>query len=107
MKKLVLMFVLLCATTLAVGQTASAAPVTTAPIFSVQRLALATGADYAFYSGAQAPAFPVKKEWQVGVFASYKLTSTLSLTGGTRLGVDSKQFDSKIGLRLLVWEGNK
>lgn len=77
------------------------------PLFSPQRLSLAVGADYAFYSGANAPKFPVKKEWQVGVFGSYKLTPTLALTGGTRLGVDSKQFDNKIGLRLLVWDGSK
>jgi hypothetical protein len=79
----------------------------TAPIFSPLRAAIAVGADYAFYSGSQAPVFPVKKEWQVGIFGSYKLTPTLSLVGGTRLAVDSKQFDSKVGLRLLVWDGNK
>lgn len=77
------------------------------PIFSPKRLSLAVGADFAFYSGASAPQFPVKKEWQTGVFAAYKLTPTLSLTGGTRYGVDSKQFDNKIGLRLLVWDGGK
>lgn len=96
---LVLAFVLTC-------PKAHAAAVS-APVFSPLRAALAVGADYAFYSGKDAPAFPVKKEWQVGIFGSYKLTTTLSLVGGTRFAVDSKQFDSKVGLRLLVWDGNK
>lgn len=78
-----------------------------APLFSPLRAALAIGGDYAWYNGKDAPAFPVKKEWQVGIFASYKLTPTLSLVGGTRYAVDSKQFDNKVGLRLLVWDGNK
>jgi opacity protein-like surface antigen len=76
------------------------------PLFSPQRASLAVGADYAFYGGKDAPAFPVRKEWQGGIFLSYKLTPVLSLVGGTRYGVDSKQFDSKAGLRLLVWSGS-
>ncbi len=75
------------------------------PIFSPKRASLAVGADYAFYSGSGAPVFPVKKEWQGGIFAGYKLTTNLSLIAATRYGVDSKQFDSKLGLRLLVWSG--
>ena len=85
--------------------TAPAETLQNVPLFSPLRASLAVGADYAFYSGAQAPAFPVKKEWQGGVFGAYKLTPTLALVGGTRYGVDSKQFDSKIGLRLKVWSG--
>lgn len=77
------------------------------PIFTPQRLALAVGADYATYSGASAPKFPVTKEFQAGVFAAYKMTPTLSLVAGSRYGMDSKQFDTKIGLRLLVWDGGK
>ena len=96
---LVLAFVLTC-------PKAHAAAVS-APLFSPLRAAVAVGADYAFYSGHDAPVFPVKKEWQAGIFGSYKLTPTLSLVGGTRYGLDSKQFDSKVGLRLLVWDGNK
>ena len=105
MKKVVVVLATLVLVFVACSQARAAA--VSAPVFSPLRAALAVGADYAFYSGKDAPAFPVRKEWQVGVFGSYKLTTTLSLVGGTRFAVDSKQFDSKVGLRLLVWDGNK
>lgn len=102
MKSLNFAAVLLC---LLAGS--AAAETVDRPLFSPTRLSLAVGGDYAFYSGANAPKFPVKKEWQAGVFAAYKLTPTLSLVAGSRYGVDSKQFDNKVGLRLLVWDGDK
>lgn len=102
MKSLVLTLILL-----SLAVVASAAELVDRPLFSPTRLSLAVGGDYAFYSGANAPKFPVKKEWQAGVFAAYKLTPTLSLVAASRYGVDSKQFDSKVGLRLLVWSGDK
>ena len=78
-----------------------------APAFSTKRLAVAAGADYAFYSGKDAPALGWKKEFQAGLFGAYKLTPTLAATGSWRYGLDTKQFETKVGLRLIVWDGSK
>ncbi len=106
MKKLLFVAALAVLAFAAVAQS-RAATIENVPIFSPLRAAVAVGADYAFYGGKDAPAFPVKKEWQGGVFGSYRLTPTLSLVAGMRYGVDSKQFDTKVGLRLLLWAGDK
>lgn len=90
---------------LLVATAVQAQTVPNVPIFSPLRASLAVGADYAFYGGKDAPAFPVKKEWQSGIFAGYKLTPALSLIAATRYGLDSKQFDTKLGLRLILWSG--
>ena len=90
---------------LALATVSQAQTVPDVPIFSPQRASLAAVGDYAFYSGSQAPQFPVKKEWRVGLAGGYKLTPTLALTASTRYGVDSKQFESTFGLVLRIWSG--
>ena len=97
---------LLCLSALLLTASAYAAT-SDLPLFSAKRAALAVGGEYAFYSGQDAPALNFKKEWQAGIFGGYKLTPTTSLTASLRYGVDTKQFETKVGLRLIVWDGAK
>ena len=97
---------LLCLSALLLTASAYAAT-SDLPLFSAKRAALAVGGDFALYGGASAPALPFKKEWQAGIFGGYKLTPTVALVASERYGVDTKQFETKVGLRLIVWDGAK
>lgn len=90
---------------LSIAPAARSATLENVPIFSAQRASLAAVADYAFYSGASAPNFPVRKEWQGGFSGAYKMTPTLAAHAIVRYGADSKQFETKLGLVLRIWSG--
>lgn len=80
------------------------------PLLSAERLSLAVGANYAFFSAplessARLPEF--KKEFEAGVFAAYNLTPHLSAVGSSVYGLDNKQFRTSVGLRVRIFQGAK
>jgi hypothetical protein len=89
--------------------------------FSLDRLSIATGLDYAWTSSPNSsPALsPLqKKEWEVPLNLSYSLLSTapnaisgpkplLSLIAGTSWGTDSHIVKARVGLRLILFVGGK
>ena len=82
---------------------------TVAPLFSAQRISLATGASYEWRTTPLAnnsePLTGRHSEWAAGVFAAYNLTPHSSLVGSTTLGLDSKQFRHTLGFRVRIWQG--
>lgn len=78
------------------------------PLFSATRLSLAAGASYDWFGKVGDQPLPLfKKEWKVGLFAAYNLTPHLSLVGSTDYGLDNKWTESKVGLRLRLFQGSK
>lgn len=80
------------------------------PLLSAERLSLAVGANYAFFtapleSSSRLPEF--KKEFEAGVFAAYNLTPHLSAVGSSVYGLDNKQFRTSLGLRVRIFQGGK
>jgi hypothetical protein len=84
------------------------------PAFSLDRLSIATGLDYAFYSPTgSAPDLPTlqKKEWEVPLNLSYNLLATaagkplVSLIAGSSWGFDSHIVKTRVGLRLILFTG--
>jgi len=80
------------------------------PLLSAERLSLAVGANYAFFSAplessARLPEF--KKEFEAGLFAAYNLTPHLSAVGSSVYGLDNKQFRTSVGLRVRIFQGGK
>lgn len=89
--------------------------------FSLDRLSIATGLDYAWYTPVNgAPELPTlqKKEWEVPLNLSYNLLSTaatpeggpkplLSLISGASWGFDSHIVKVRVGLRLVLFTGGK
>lgn len=92
----------------ALAATSQAQTTTDRPLFSLTRLSLAAGASYDWFGKAGDQPLPLfKKEWKVGVFGAYNLTPHLSLVASTDYGLDNKWTESKVGLRLRVFQGSK
>ena len=81
------------------------------PLFSKERVSLATGAQYAWRTTPLAnnsePLQGRHSEWEAGVFGAYNLTPHASLVGSTTIGIDSKQFRHTLGLRIRIWRGDR
>lgn len=82
------------------------------PLFAKERLSAAFGIDHSFYSGSDnGSAYQPKSEWEVGPVAAYNLLATdshrplLSLTASVMYGIDSEIVRTKIGVRLIVFNG--
>lgn len=69
------------------------------PLFSLARLTLAAGVDYSFPEVGP-------NQLKVGVFGAYNLTPILSLTGSTVYPLETKDFETRVGVRVRVWRGN-
>lgn len=86
-------------------------PAPVAPLFSAQRVSLATGAQYEWRTTPLAnnsePLLGRHAEWAAGVFAAYNLTPHASLVGSTTIGLDSRQFRHTLGVRIRIWQGAK
>lgn len=84
-------------------------PVPQAPLFSAQRITLATGAQYEWRTTPLAnnsePLLGRHAEWAAGVFAAYSVTPHASVVGSTTIGLDSRQFRHTLGVRIRIWQG--
>jgi hypothetical protein len=84
------------------------------PVFSLDRLSIATGLDYAWYNTTgDDPALPTlqKKEWEVPLSMAYNLLASaenkplLSLVAGASWGCDTHIVKTRVGLRLILFTG--
>ena len=83
---------------------------------TLDRLSIATGLDYAWYSqtdeGLTLPMLQ-RKEWEVPLNLSYNMVATasnkplLSLIAGTAWGFDSHMVKARVGIRLILFSGGK
>lgn len=80
------------------------------PILSMQRLSIAGGVSYDWYSDARvddaAPIPPFGKEWSVGLHGAYLLTRQAAIVGTSVYGLDNKQFRHSVGVRIVLWRGS-
>jgi hypothetical protein len=84
--------------------------------FSLDRLSIATGLDYAWYTPSSAvEPLPIlqRKEWEVPLNLSYNLLSTaaqkplLSIIAGSSWGFDSHIVKTRVGVRIILFTGGK
>lgn len=82
---------------------------TMAPLFSVKRISLATGAQFEWRTTPLAnnsePLMGRHAEWAAGVFAAYTVTPHASFVGSTVIGLDSRQLRHTLGFRVHIWQG--
>jgi opacity protein-like surface antigen len=104
MKKLVIAALLL----VALSATAQAAD---RPLFSLNRLSLSAGLDYAWYGApvATSSRLPVyAKEWEAGLYGAYTIAAPspgqdgpiVTLVGSSAYGLDNKLVRTKLGVRI-------
>lgn len=74
---------------------------TEAPILSMKRVSLATGANFKWYDTE------ARKAWNVGVYGAYNLTPHLSLVGSAEKGLDRAGVEGKVGVRIRIFQGAK
>ena len=105
-KSLALLLFLILALAAAAGKPAHAAD--DVPLLSVTRLQLAGGANYLWY-GAEAsePTPSFGKEWEVGVYGAYNLVPSVDLVGSVAWGLDNKLYQTRIGVRLALFAGER
>jgi len=77
------------------------------PILSEKRISMGLGANYSWWHGDDASVPSWKKEWQGGIYAAYVLTPNVAVVGKTEYGVDSKLFNTALGVRVTVFAGNR
>lgn len=73
------------------------------PLLALDRLSFAGGLNYCWYAApldGSAPVPSFGKEWEAGLYAAYNLTPHLSLAGSSVYGLDNKNVQNRIGLRV-------
>lgn len=81
------------------------------PLFSLHRLSLSAGLDYAWYGAPveTASRLPVyAKEWEAGLYGAYTLAAPapgkdgpiVTLAGSSAYGLDNKLIRTKLGIRV-------
>ena len=103
LKKLFLSLALLALPAMALAQTPTIEPVYSA--LSVKRLSIAAGVDQAWY--ARNTLSPVSNEFKYGIFGAYVMGRNLSAVGGIKFGSSRNELEEYLGLRLMVFQGNK
>jgi hypothetical protein len=107
---------LIAALFLAVLVAPASAQVAEQGAISLDRLSIATGLDYAWYSpSADDLILPdlQKKEWEIPLNVSYNMVATaegkplLSLISGVSWGFDSHIVKSRVGLRVILFSGGR
>jgi len=78
------------------------------PVVDWSRLSLAAGVNYAWHAAPFDDSAPVPawgREWEAGLYGAYNLTPRLSLVGSTVYGLDNKNVESRVGLRVRLGNG--
>lgn len=76
------------------------------PLLSPDRVQIGAGLNYEFNTPGTSNASPVQifgKEWTAGVYGSYNLVPKLDLIAFSKFGLDNHDFNSALGLRLVIW----
>lgn len=85
-----------------------AAALDNVPAFSLTRLSVAAGLDYAQFQTAADTPFPSwtdKQAWQPGIFAAYVLTPRVSIAASAAMNTESHWIEYRTGLRVILWQG--
>lgn len=80
---------------------------TEASLFSLDRLQLGAGLNHEWFSKGDDNALDrtINKEFTVGLYGSYNVIPPMSFIGFTKYGLDSKEFNSALGLRVTIFSG--
>lgn len=78
------------------------------PIVSATRLQLGAGINYEWFSGSEDVPLPaVDKEFTLGLYGAYNMVPALDIIGFTKRGLDSKIWNSALGLRVTIFAGGQ
>lgn len=90
--------------------TASAQGSEDKPLATLDRVSVAAGLNYMWYSAPFDTSDPVpafSRGFEVGVYGAYNLTPHLSLTGSVSYMLDNKQLEQRLGLRFRLYQGKE
>ena len=78
------------------------------PLVSASRLQLGGGINHEWFSGsADSPVITIKKEFTLGLYASYNMVPQVDIIAFSKRGLDSKIWNSALGLRITIFSGVK
>lgn len=78
------------------------------PIVSAERLQLGAGINHEWFHGSEDIPLPhVEKEFTLGLYGAYNMVPALDIVAFSKRGLDSKLWNSAIGLRVTFFAGGE